>query len=498
MAAAEQLNARARRRRTILLLCIVLLLCGIGAEGYLLIRRAENAIPVMQRDPAAELTDAVSSGDFEAAKLIRLTDFPDGIVPESVTETVTAQAQAVRDAYFQRLTDAETAGTQIASIAALGIPALTEAVQPLSEEIRMHEAWLLIIRKADASFAAGNYADAYTQYGRIPNSEQALQQQIAPNYTQSAALLTVQAQAHADAAEQAHDYDEAIRQLNQTLRILGGKDDGLEARLADVRQHQIIYQYLLACRQARMHFDAGEYAAAAEALSGTPQIIWEAAARSDVQIHDQKDVYPYFSMLCDTLQSYQDTYFRILMQKLHTLLADGDLTQAQTLAAEAETLYPEAAQLAAVQALMQQAAPKELISFGEPALSDFTAAESALTGSDGKTYESESGNLFYSYDGALSGRKSCSAEFTLDGTYRRLTLTALPLNTFAKDTVVLLEISSGGRILETYAVSRKNGVLHIDLDITGAKTLRLRVKPSGMDEDLRNAGVIIADAKVIA
>ena len=54
------------------------------------------------------------------------------------------------------------------------------------------------------------------------------------------------------------------------------------------------------------------------------------------------------------------------------------------------------------------------------------------------------------------------------------------------------------RILETYAVSRKNGVLHIDLDITGAKTLRLRVKPSGTDEDLRNAGVIIADAKVIA
>ena len=35
--AAEQRNAHARRRRTILLLCIVLLLCGVGAEGYLLI-----------------------------------------------------------------------------------------------------------------------------------------------------------------------------------------------------------------------------------------------------------------------------------------------------------------------------------------------------------------------------------------------------------------------------------------------------------------------------
>ncbi len=495
--AAEQRNAHARRRRTILLLCIVLLLCGVGAEGYLLIRRAGNAIPVVQRDPAAELTGAVRIGDFETAKLIRLTDFPDGIVPDSVTETITAQAQAVRDAYFNGLTDAESAKALTASITALGIPALTDAVQPLAEEIRIREAWLLIIKKADASFAAGNYADAYTQYGRIPHSEKELQQQIEPNYTQSAALLHAQAQAAADAAEQDHDYDKALRQLNQTLQILGS-DAELEARLADVRQHQIVYQYLQACQQARMHFDAGEYAAAADALSGIPETIWDAAARSDVQLHDQKDVYPYYSMLCDTMQSYQDTYFRMLTQKLHMLLADGDLTQAQTLAAEAETLYPEAEQLAAVQALIQQAAPRELISLGEPELSDFTAAESALTGSDGKTYESASGNLFYSYDGTLSGRKSCSAEFQLDGAYRRLTLTALPLDTFAKDTVVLLEISSGGRILETYAVSRKNGVLHIDLDITGVKMLRLRVKPSGIDEDLRNAGVIIADAKVAA
>ena len=79
-----------------------------------------------------------------------------------------------------------------------------------------------------------------------------------------------------------------------------------------------------------------------------------------------------------------------------------------------------------------------------------------------------------------------------------LTLTALPLDTFEKDTLVLLEISSKGRVLETYAVSRANGVLHIDLDITGAEVLRLRVKPSGIDEDLRSASVIIAGAKVTA
>ena len=37
------------------------------------------------------------------------TDFPDGDVPESVSEKLIAQAQAARDAYFSDQTDAETA-----------------------------------------------------------------------------------------------------------------------------------------------------------------------------------------------------------------------------------------------------------------------------------------------------------------------------------------------------------------------------------------------------
>ena len=79
MASEKQPDAQAkklRRNRIILLLCLVLLLCGIGAESYLLIQRAENGILTLQRDPAAELLAAVEAGDFDSAHLICITDFP--------------------------------------------------------------------------------------------------------------------------------------------------------------------------------------------------------------------------------------------------------------------------------------------------------------------------------------------------------------------------------------------------------------------------------------
>ena len=201
-------------------------------------------------------------------------------------------------------------------------------------------------------------------------------------------------------------------------------------------------------------------------------------------------------MIADTQKSYQDAYFRILPVRMRSLLESGQTEQAEQLLHDAETLFPDAPETAALTEQYQQALPKELIAFGEPELNDFTQTDSELTGYNGKTYRSDSGNLYCSYEGTLSGRQSSSAVFHISGGYQRLTLTALPLDSFDDDTTVLLDITADGSVLETYAVSRKLGVLHIDLDITGAEEICLRVKPAEKDGDLRNAGVIIADAVV--
>lgn len=487
MAAAEQPNAKDRRRRTILLLCIVLLIGGIGAEAYLLIRRAENGIHIIQRDPSAELVDAVLSGDYSAASLIRLTDFPDGIVPETVTQKLTEQAQTIRNAYLAEQTDAAAAKNQLQALMNLEIFGLNEVLEPLYEDVRMREAWLLIIKKADAAFAADNYADAYTQYSRIPHDDTALMQMIADNSAQCAAALVKQTVNNANAAVQAHDYDSALKLIEKTIRIYDTPDAVLADCLQTVQAEQQQYQYLQICQKARNCFDSGNYPDAFAALS-----------------EDAPEEAAYTELLADTQKSYQAAYFRLLSVQMHKLLnsnsdsAAGSLAQAEQSLSEAETLFPDAPETADLQKQYADALPKELIAFGEPVLNDFTQTDTALTGFNGSSYQSDSGNLYCSYEGTLSGRQSSSAEFQIGGGYRRLTLTALPLDSFEDDMTVLLEISADESILETYAVSRKAGILHIDLDITGTETLRLRVKPAGKDEDLRNAGIIFADAKVLA
>ena len=462
----------------LLLLCIVLLLCGIGAEGYLLIRRAESGIFTIRRDPAAELLEAVQSGDYTGAKIIRLTDFPEGEIPENVTKKLTEQAQARRDAYFAGQTDAKTAKALMQQITDLEIPAATEAVKPLSEEIRLHEMWLALIRKANASYEAGDYAEAFKLYGKLPKDDKSLYPYYKEQEAHASINMTLQTMEDVADAEKRNDYDTAVSLIENIIRIYSGKGGLWEEVLSDVTQRQQQYQYTEACRNARIFYDSGEYAAAFDALRSLPDAV--------------RETYP----AEDTLQSYQDSYFRILPVTVQNLLDAGETEQAEQLAGEAAALFPDAEEIAALQDQIRSAVPQELIAFGEPVLSDFTQSDTALTGSDGKTYQSETGNLYYSYDGAQSGRKNCTAEFRIGGGYGRLTLTAVPQKDFDRDTTVLLEISNGKKELETYAISRKTGALHIDLDITGAERLLLRIRPSAGAEDLRNAGVIIADAIV--
>lgn len=478
MTAEKQQNEPSRKRRTLLLLCIVLLLCGIGAEGFLLIRRAENSIRIFQRDPAAELLEAVRSGDFHTASLIRLTDYPEGIVPDTLTQKLTEYAQSVRNAYFAGQTDAENAKAQTDALIQLDIPALTAEIEPIYEDIRMREAWLAMIRKADAYYEAGNYAAALEQYGKIPENDAELMNLTADNTALCTELYLAQTMSETNTALQEQDYNAAVSRLNDALRILKDNEQ-LRQMLNDTQEQQMRHQYVQACQKARNCFDSGQYTDAFDALSLPDE---ESSSCS--------------GMIADTQKSYQDAYFRILPVRMRSLLESGQTEQAEQLLHDAETLFPDAPETAALTEQYQQALPKELIAFGEPELNDFTQTDLELTGYNGKTYRSDSGNLYCSYEGTLSGRQSSSAVFHISGGYQRLTLTALPLDSFDEDTTVLLDITADGSVLETYAVSRKPGVLHIDLDITGAEEICLRVKPAEKDGDLRNAGVIIADAVV--
>lgn len=491
MAAENQDNPRGRRCRKILLLCILLLLCGIGAEGMLLLRRAENGIQTVQHDPAAELLNAVRSGDYEAARILRMTDYPDGSVPDEITAELTAQAQQIRDEYFAGQTDAESAKEKLRTLMKLGIPALDDAAKPLSEEIRVYEGRLQMIRHADAAYDAGDYAAALKLYRMLPANETALQQQIAQRYEDCSQRMNARAENEAAAAAKAHDYDAAYQVLDETAKLYGGESAFLEGLREEIKEQQQKYDYLEACRKARICFDSGDYTGAFQALE-TPESIMKEMLRSDVTPLSN----PYLRMFSDSLQSFSDAYFRSRSAELRTLLQEGDLSRAEEIVAEAETLFPDVPESAAFRAQLQTAAPQELIAFGTPELSDCRQTADALTGADGRTYQSESGNLYCTYEGTLSGRQSSSAVFQIGGGFRRLTLTAVPLESFAEGQTVLLEVGTGESVLETYAVTKKTGALHIDLDITGAESLRLRVRPSGVGADLRNAGVILADAKV--
>ena len=481
MAAELQPDAQTkklRRRRAVLLLCIVLLLGGIGAEGFFLIRRAENSILTVQRDPAGELLDAVQRGDYDSARLIRLTDFPDGDVPERVTEKLKAQAQAIRDAYFAEQTDAESAKALLQTLTDLDIAAVTETAKPLSEDVQLHEMWLKMIQKANASCRSGDYEAALKQYRKIPKKDQSLRRYYETQLAQCKEHLRAETAEQIAAAEAEGDYDTAVSLAEHIRGLDDDNKDQWDETLAGIKARQQQAQYSDACQKARNCYDAGDYAAAFDALRSLPDAV--------------RETYP----VDDTLQSYRDSYFRILPVTVGNLLGDGDTAKAEQLAAEAQALFPDAAEPAAMLEQIRLAVPKELIAFGEPALSDFTAADTELTGSDGKTYQSETGNLYCSYDGVLSGRKSCTAEFRIGDGYRRLTLIAVPLKGFDPDATVLLEIGDGRKELKTYAITKKGGALHIDLDISGAESLRLCIQPAAGAEDLRNAGVIIADACV--
>lgn len=465
-------------RRTLLSGCIVLLLCGIAAECFLLFLPEAPGSSVQQtlssqaeRDPAKELTDALRQRDYDAAAMLLETDLAEEAPPEEALTLLQEQIAAIRADYAAGSLDGKSAANALRTVEALGISEASEAAASALEQIRLHEAALLCSKNADAYAAAGDYTNAIAQYQRIPRTETELFSAAKAQIAACKAQLVSLTAERAAAALSDTNYESAEQLLRNALETVS-EDETLIALLEKTVSAQKQITQLTALQQARVQFDAGEYTAAFETLSTLPE------SQDSAQIAG----------------SYRAMYLLHLQTETETLLKSGEAEKAAEMLTEAEELVPDAEILTQLRAEAESYAPVPLGQLEIEDLADFSLAETAMQDCFGTEYSAEDGNLFYSYEGTLTGRQSSSAVFLTDGGYSRLTVKAAPLEDFSAGTV-LLEISADGRMLETYAISRESGVLTVKLDITGAKRIRLRVFPYG-NADLRAAGVLLAEGTV--
>ena len=465
-----------RKKNRFLLCAALLLLCGIGAEGVLLYRRAaqpaESSAAEGQpvRDPAAELTDALRREDYAAAEELLRNDVSGASVPEEAVQLLTDRAKAVCADYDAEKISFTDANTALQAIMKPEIPAVREAVQPMREELRLREAARTCYRKAADLAAAGEYQKAAAQYRLIPKTETALYADAQEQIGICMKRLQAETEAEAEAMIAAGEYDAAAELLQKALLDLPEAQDLQEQLDAAAKKQQAaaLHEHLKA---ARIRFDAKDYPAAFAALRELPEL----------------PETPHI------MQSYQKMYQLRLQTETLALLEAGKLEEAESMIAEAEEILPKRELPAQLRTELAAYMPVQLSALEAGEFADFSLSETALTDAAGTEYPAD-GNLYLTYDGDLTGRQRSSGEFRTNGQYSHLSLTAAPKDDFSAE-FVFLEISGDGKQLETYAVSKENGVLHIDLDITGIQLLRLRVQPY-RQEDLRNSGVILAEGTV--
>ena len=176
-------------------------------------------------------------------------------------------------------------------------------------------------------------------------------------------------------------------------------------------------------------------------------------------------------------------------------LADQDKTaEAEALLKEAQALLPDTPQLQTLRQTLDGYRPQKLSLMNTGEFVEFFKAEEPLTDRRGSTYPAD-GNLYYSYDGAQTGRRASSGEFQLNGQFSLLSLTAAPLKSFTAENSVILEICGDGKLLRSFPFDRDAAALQVKVDVSGVNTLRLRVYPISMP-DLEHAGILIADASL--
>jgi hypothetical protein len=357
----------------------------------------------------------------------------------------------------------------------LPLPAVTEPAKSILEAIRLHEAARSIIVQAERCAAQEDYPNAIENFGRVPKTETALYAQAQARIEECRALFRTQTAEKANLAYAEGDYQTAVLTLNDALQTLSDDRELTELLNAILTSERTSLRRDLLLEAGTL-YGKGDYSGAFSKLYDLPEPL-----SGD-------------ELLASAAANYRQKYLRELPYTVNDMLQNGDFSAAEACVNETEILFPDAEALPELRSLIAGYQPQKLSALEISDFSDFAAAESALTDISGNVYDAN-GNLYCSYDGDASGRQSSSGTFLTNGQYNRLTLTAAPLSGFDPSRTVFLEICADGKKLEHYTFTAETGVLHIRLDISGAKKITFRILPAGTD-DLRNTALLLADGTV--
>lgn len=447
--------------------CIAVLFCLLAAECTVLVQQYRSG----PRGPIR----AVENHRETDAKAEYLMHSRGSAAPARLAGALQRELDAALSAYRAGTASYEETTAAIRALQSLGEETLTGQAERALQTAAQIESARQAYAAAQKAEQAGRDAEAIQQYRLVTDDDPACYQAAKDALPAAEVRLRNAALAKAEQSDAEADFAAEIEGLEQALETL--PDDGalLSAYTQAVLRHTYTIRHSV-MQKARISADNGTYtdafSALAEGLSALPDDELLQFARQNLRAR-----------------------YLLYVQEQTEQLADGNkLNEAGALLSEAETLFPGTAELQAVRQNLNAYQPQKLsaLEAGEP--NEWFRAEQTLTDRRGKEYTAD-GNLYYSFDQALTGRRSASAEFALDGQYNLLTLTAAPLASYTAENSVILEIYGDGRLLTSFPFDRDAAALHTKTDVTGVKTLRLRVYPLGVS-DLQNAGVLVADGAV--
>lgn len=447
--------------------CIAVLFCLLAAECTALVQQYRSG----PRGPIR----AVENHRETDAKAEYLMHTRGNAAPARLAGALQRELDAALSAYRAGTASYEETTAAIRALQSLGEETLTGQAERALQTAAQIESARQAYAAAQKAEQSGRDDEAIRQYRLVTDDAPACYQAAKAALPAAEARFRDAALAAAEQSDADADYAAEIAGLEQALETL--PDDGalLSAYTKAVTRRTYTLRHT-AMQKARSSADNGTYsdafAALGEGLSALPD--------------DE--------LLLFAKQNLRARYLLYVKEQTAKLADENRLNEAGALLSEAETLFPGTAELQAVRQNLNAYQPQKLsvLEAGEP--NEWFRAEQTLTDRRGKEYTAD-GNLYYSFDQALTGRRSASAEFALDGQYNLLTLTAAPLASYTAENSVILEIYGDGRLLTSFPFDRDAAALHTKTDVTGVKTLRLRVYPLGVS-DLQNAGVLVADGAV--
>lgn len=447
--------------------CIAVLFCLLAAECTALVQQYRSG-------PRGAIR-AVENLRETDAKTEYLMHTRGGRTQERLTGALRRELDAALEAFRAGSASYPDTAAAIGAVRALGEEALSaQAEQYLAAADRI-EAARQVYSAAQKAEQAGNDAEAIRQYRLVTDDDPGCYQAAEASCAEAEARLRDAALAAAEKQDADADYAAEIAGLEQALEILPDDAALLSAYTQAVRRHTFTLRHA-AMKKARISADSGTYSNAFSALA-------EGLA-----------ALPDDPLLQFSQRNLRARYLLYVQEQTAQLADQGRLTDADALLAEAESLFPEENGLQTVRQNLAAYQPQKLSLLEAGEWNEWFKAEQPLTDCKGKEYPAD-GNLLYSYDQAATGRRSASADFVLNGEYNLLTLTAAPLKSFTAEYSVILEIYGDGKLLSSFPFDRDTAALHTKTDISGVRTLRLRVYPIGAP-DLQNAGILIADGAV--